>query len=96
MAHRARGRLSGVGVDTVQAALALYEFDGRDPRPALASSMGLIFGRYFANNIPGLWTDRFDSFSKPMTSTTPASCVYHLFLAFSEMLRLEPQIAKLP
>lgn len=81
--------------ERIKAALALFELDGRDPRPALASSCGLIFGRYFANNIPGLWTDQFDEFSKPMTDATPASCVYHLFLAFSEMLRLEPQIAKL-
>lgn len=82
--------------ERIKAALALFELGGRDPRPALASSCGLIFGRYFANNIPGLWTDQFDAFSKPMTTTTPASCVYHLFLAFSEMLRLESQIAKLP
>lgn len=82
--------------ERIKAALALFELDGRDPRPALASSCGLIFGRYFANNIPGLWTDQFDEFSKPMTDVTPASCVYHLFLAFSEMLRLEPRIAKLP
>jgi mannose/cellobiose epimerase-like protein (N-acyl-D-glucosamine 2-epimerase family) len=82
--------------ERIKAALALFELDGRDPRGALASSCGLIFGRHFANNIPGLWTDQFDNFSKPLTTATPASCVYHLFLAFSEMLRLEPQIAKLP
>lgn len=82
--------------ERIKAALGLFELDGRDPRPALASSCGLIFGRYFANDIPGLWTDRFDGMGKPMTTTTPASCVYHLFLAFSEMLRLEPRIAKLP
>lgn len=82
--------------ERIKAALGLFELDGRDPRPALSSSCGLIFGRYFANDIPGLWTDRFDGMGKPMTTATPASCVYHLFLAFSEMLRLEPQIAKLP
>ena len=82
--------------ERIKAALGLFELDGRDPRPALSSSCGLIFGRYFANDIPGLWTDRFDGMGKSMTTATPASCVYHLFLAFSEMLRLEPQIAKLP
>lgn len=82
--------------ERIKAALALFELDGRDPRGALASSCDLIFGRYFANNLPGLWTDQFDAFGKPLITTTPASCVYHLFLAFSEMLRLEPQIAKLP
>lgn len=82
--------------ERIKAALGLFELEGRDPRPVLASSADLIFGRYFADNLPGLWTDQFDGAGKPMTTTTPASCVYHLFLAFSEMLRLEPQIAKLP
>ncbi|MBL8546105.1 MAG: AGE family epimerase/isomerase [Hyphomonadaceae bacterium] len=81
--------------ERMKAALGLFELDGRDPRGALASSTDLIFGRYFAGNIPGLWTDQFDGDGKPMTTTTPASCVYHLFMAFSEMLRLETQIAKL-
>jgi mannose/cellobiose epimerase-like protein (N-acyl-D-glucosamine 2-epimerase family) len=81
--------------ERIKAALGLFELDGRDPRGALSSSCGLIFGRYFANDIPGLWTDQFDALGKPLTTTTPASCVYHLFLAFAEMLRLEPQIAKL-
>ncbi|MEZ5972174.1 MAG: AGE family epimerase/isomerase [Hyphomonadaceae bacterium] len=81
--------------ERIKGALALYELDGRDPRPALASSCGLIFGRYFANDIPGLWTDRFDGLGKPLTTTTPASCVYHLFMAFSEMLRLESPLRRL-
>jgi mannose/cellobiose epimerase-like protein (N-acyl-D-glucosamine 2-epimerase family) len=82
--------------ERIKAALGLFELDGRDPRAALTSSCGLVFGRYFANNIPGLWTDQFDNFSKPMTTKTPASSLYHLILAFSEMLRLETRIAALP
>ncbi len=81
--------------ERIKAALALYELDGRDPRGALASSAGLIFGRYFGSNVPGLWTDQFDANGKALSTATPASCVYHLFLAFSEMLRLEPQISRL-
>jgi mannose/cellobiose epimerase-like protein (N-acyl-D-glucosamine 2-epimerase family) len=81
--------------ERIKAALALYELDGRDPRGALATSTGLIFGRYFAGNLPGLWTDQFDASGKALSTATPASCVYHLFLAFAEMLRLEPRIAAL-
>lgn len=81
--------------ERIKAALGLFELDGRDPRGALASSCALIFGRYFANDIPGLWTDRFDGMGKPMTTTTPASCVYHLVLAFSEMLRLQDAILRI-
>jgi len=81
--------------ERIKAALALFELDGRDPRGAVASSAGLIFDRYFADNRPGLWTDQFDRDGKPLTNAVPASCVYHLFLAFSEMLRLEPRISSL-
>ncbi len=81
--------------ERIKAALALFELDGRDPRGAVASSAELIFDRYFADNRPGLWTDQFDGDGKPLTTAVPASCVYHLFLAFSEMLRLEPRISSL-
>jgi len=82
--------------ERIKAALGLFELNGSDPRGALATSCGLIFHRYFENDIPGLWTDRFDGAGKPMTTVTPASCVYHLFLAFSEMLRLESRVTALP
>jgi mannose/cellobiose epimerase-like protein (N-acyl-D-glucosamine 2-epimerase family) len=81
--------------ERIKAALGLFELDGRDPRGAVASSAGLMFGRYFADIRPGLWTDQFDGDGKPLTQAVPASCVYHIFLAFSEMLRLEPRIAAL-
>ncbi len=82
--------------ERIKAALALFGLDGRDPRGAVSTSAGLIFGRYFADNRPGLWTDQFDGEGKALTTTVPTSCVYHLFLAFSDVLRLEPRIATLP
>ena len=82
--------------ERIKAALALFELDSRDPRGALASSTGLLFGRYFGASKPGLWIDQFDANGKALATTTPASCVYHVFLAFAEMLRLEPRIAALP
>lgn len=82
--------------ERIKAALGLFEIDGRDPRQVLASSGNRLLGLYFASNIPGLWTDQFDRSGKPMTTATPASCVYHLFMAFSEMLRLEARIVALP
>ena len=81
--------------ERIKAAIGLYELDGRDPRPALLSTTQLIFSRYFAGNIPGLWTDQFDAEGQALTSATPASCVYHLFLAFAEMLRLEGAILRM-
>ncbi len=82
--------------ERLKAALALFELTGKDPRPVLASTLGLIFDRYFAGQIPGLWVDQFDGDGAPLTTKAPASCVYHIFLAFAELLRLEPKIRALP
>jgi mannose/cellobiose epimerase-like protein (N-acyl-D-glucosamine 2-epimerase family) len=81
--------------ERIKAALGLFELTGADPRPVLASSLRLIFQRYFADQIPGLWIDQFDGDGAPIDAPVPASCVYHLFLAFSEVLRLEDRIRAL-
>ncbi len=72
--------------------LGLYELTGRDPRAPVAQSLRLLFDRYFAGSAPGAWVDQFDAEGKPMTEAVPASIVYHLLLAFSEVLRLEPRL----
>lgn len=83
------------GTERIKAWLALHELTGRDPREPLKQSLGLLFNRYFAGSRPGLWTDQFDEHGAPMTKAVPASIVYHLFLAFSELLRLEPRLRAL-
>jgi len=82
--------------ERLKATLALFELTGADPRPVLTSVLRLIFGRYFAGQIPGLWVDQFSADGAPMSTAVPASCVYHIFLAFAELLRLEPKIRALP
>ncbi len=75
--------------------LGVYELSGRDPRQAVASAANLLFDRYFAGSVPGAWVDQFDGEGAPMTDAAPASIVYHLLLAFAEMLRLEPALTAL-
>lgn len=75
--------------------LALYELTGVDPRSAVAESVNLLFDRYFAGSKPGLWVDRFDRDGAPMVEAVPASIIYHLLLAFTEVLRLEPRLTAL-
>lgn len=81
--------------ERIKAWLALYELTGRDPRAPLKQSVSLLFNRYFTGSRPGLWIDQFDEHGAPMTAAVPASIVYHLFLAFSELLRLEPRLRAL-
>jgi mannose/cellobiose epimerase-like protein (N-acyl-D-glucosamine 2-epimerase family) len=75
--------------------LGLYELTGADPRAAVAQSVKLLFERYFAPCQPGAWIDRFDAGGRPLSEAVPASIVYHLLLAFSEALRLEPRLQTL-
>jgi mannose/cellobiose epimerase-like protein (N-acyl-D-glucosamine 2-epimerase family) len=78
--------------ERIKAWLAIYELTGRDPTPEVSASLRLIFDRYFASARPGAWVDQFDADGKPMVEAVPASIVYHLFLAFAEVLRLEPRL----
>lgn len=79
--------------ERIKAHLAAFEIAGRDPMPALSASLKLIFGRYFAPPAaPGMWTDQFDDDGRALVRAVPASCLYHLFLAFSEVLRLQPRL----
>ena len=78
--------------ERIKAYLALFELTGRDPTSEICSSLSLIFERYFANARRGLWVDHFDCDGRPISTAVPASIVYHLFLAFQELLRLEPAL----
>jgi mannose/cellobiose epimerase-like protein (N-acyl-D-glucosamine 2-epimerase family) len=75
--------------------LALYELTGRDPVPAVAGSCRLLLDRYLGPPAPrGSWTDHFDASGRPIAKAAPASTFYHIFLAFAEVLRLEPNLSK--
>ncbi|MEX0644822.1 MAG: hypothetical protein WD076_05900, partial [Parvularculaceae bacterium] len=56
-------------------------------------SAGLLLDRYFAptpaHPIPeGTWIDAFDEGGRPLSTTIPASTLYHVFLAFAEVMRV--------
>jgi mannose/cellobiose epimerase-like protein (N-acyl-D-glucosamine 2-epimerase family) len=41
---------------------------------------------YLATDVPGLWMDQFDAEGRGMTDAVPASTLYHVVVAFREML----------
>lgn len=47
-----------------------------------------LFDHYLDHPVPGAWIDWIDSAGAPMVDYVPASTFYHLFLAFSEYLRV--------
>jgi len=72
----------------LKAAIALYELDGTDPGPVIRSSGSLLLERYLAHRPQGTWIDAFDAGGRPIVKTIPASTLYHVFLAFAEVLRV--------
>ncbi len=72
--------------------LGLYEVTGTDPKPAVAGSAKLLLTRMLSDAPDGAWIDAYDAGLCPVVSTVPASTLYHLFLAFSEVLRIAPQV----
>lgn len=81
--------------ERLKAWLALFELTGRDPRTEVSGTLRLLFDRYFAPAPRGSWVDQFDEQGRPLVSETPSSILYHILLAFAELLRLEPQLTAL-
>jgi len=83
-----KGSRTWPNTERIKAALALYELDGTDPSPVVRTSGSLLLERYLANTPHGTWVDAFDASGKPVVDTIPASTLYHVFLAFAEVLRV--------
>jgi len=87
-----RGSRTWPNTERIKGHLAIFEITGRDPRAAVAGSARLLLDRYLATTPRGSWIDHFDADGKPIATAAPTSTLYHVFLAFAEMLRLETRI----
>lgn len=83
-----RGSRTWPNTERLKAAVALYELDGVNPAPVIDPTVELLLQRYLSHNPPGTWIDAFDENGKPLSRTVPASTLYHVFLAFAEVLRI--------
>jgi mannose/cellobiose epimerase-like protein (N-acyl-D-glucosamine 2-epimerase family) len=83
-----RGSRTWPNTERLKAAVALYELDGVDPAPVIDPTVELLLQRYLSHNPPGTWIDAFDGDGKPTARNVPASTLYHVFLAFAEVLRI--------
>ncbi|MGF1773241.1 AGE family epimerase/isomerase [Vibrio wakamikoensis] len=73
----------------LKACIALWERAPSDTRrAAISHAVEHIFVYYLNPALPGLWVDQVDSVGQPLNEHSPASTFYHLFLAFSELLRI--------
>jgi len=83
-----RGSRTWPNTERLKAAVALYELDEVDPAPVIDRTVDLLFDRYLAREPAGTWIDAFDAEGRPQSQTIPASTLYHVFLAFAEVLRI--------
>jgi mannose/cellobiose epimerase-like protein (N-acyl-D-glucosamine 2-epimerase family) len=80
--------------ERIRAAVAMFEIDGRDPRPIFEQSGRLLLGRYLSHSPRGTWIEQLGSDGAPRADMIPASTLYHLFSAFAEMLRVEQAVGR--
>lgn len=83
-----RGSRTWPNTERLKAAVALYELDGVDPAPVIVPTSELLLKRYLGHEPAGTWIDQFDENGRPIARTVPASTLYHVFLAFAEVLRI--------
>jgi N-acylglucosamine 2-epimerase/mannose-6-phosphate isomerase len=91
----ARASRTWPNTERIKAHIALFELNGTDPRPALGSASAVLFDRYLAHAPRGTWKDQFDGDGRPVAATIPAATLYHLFVALTELLRVEPAVRAL-
>ncbi len=48
----------------------------------------MLLDSYLATRVPGLWIDQFDANGEPRAEVVPASTLYHLVVAFEDLLRI--------
>lgn len=80
--------------EALKAHLALYEHQGVDGRARIAEITGQLLDHYLADAPPGGWMDRYGPNWTPAADQIPSSILYHLLVAFTELLRLEPDLRR--
>ena len=82
--------------EALKAQLAMFEHQGLDTRARIAEITGQLLDRHLAVEPAGSWQDQLGPGFAPLATEAPASMLYHLVLAFAELLRLEPVLAPAP
>jgi mannose/cellobiose epimerase-like protein (N-acyl-D-glucosamine 2-epimerase family) len=81
--------------EALKASLAAFEFLDHKPHIRLAKILEAIFKTFLnPGPIKGSWIDHYDADGRIMVDKVPATSLYHVSLAFQELLRLrQPLVA---
>ncbi len=89
-----RGSRAWTNTERMQAAVAMFEMEGRNPSTVFTASGGLLLDRYLSCVPRGTWIDHFDSAGRPKADKIPASSLYHFMIAFTEVLRVREAVER--
>jgi mannose/cellobiose epimerase-like protein (N-acyl-D-glucosamine 2-epimerase family) len=78
--------------ERLQAAVAVFEIFGDDPRPVFDTVIRVLFQLFLDRAPSGTWYDRADANGMPSVDKIPASTLYHVMIAVAEMLRIEDAV----
>ena len=77
--------------EALKACLASAEFLGKTDSEKIAKILDSLLSHFLRPGpIPGSWIDHFDADWSPIVDKVPATSLYHLTLAFFELMRLRP------
>jgi mannose/cellobiose epimerase-like protein (N-acyl-D-glucosamine 2-epimerase family) len=80
--------------EALKACLAAGEFLQEPAAPRVAKVLDAILDRFLAPGpVPGTWIDHYRPDGSLMVDKVPATSLYHVTLAFLELLRLRPMLA---
>ena len=79
--------------EALKGQLVMFEHHGLDTRARIAEITNQLLDHYLAVDLAGGWQDQFDGHMKPLAPNIPTSILYHLMLAFTELLRLEHRLS---
>lgn len=80
--------------EALKAELALGEHWGAFNTDRIGEAVSLLLDRHLDWSPSGVWMDCLDAGGRPVADHVPASILYHVVLAFSELLRLQGDIER--
>jgi mannose/cellobiose epimerase-like protein (N-acyl-D-glucosamine 2-epimerase family) len=84
-----RGSRSWPNTERIKGWIGLSELTGVDAWPRIEESTEALFSWHLGQAPKGCWVDQFDSEGRPASEIIPTSTLYHVFLAFAEVLRFQ-------
>jgi N-acylglucosamine 2-epimerase/mannose-6-phosphate isomerase len=82
--------------EALKANLAMLDGHGVDTRERIAVCVDNLLNLYLKPAPTGAWIDHIDGRQRPRVDKIPSTTLYHLQLAFTELLRLQPVIEAMP